>query len=883
MNIIQKVTLAILRKNKRRTIVTILGTAVAVAMVTALAVLSASYLEMYRQEAILNTGNWHIAFTHVDKRALPLVEETPGIRTAAASRYQGFALLPGRSDKTRQALSFNAYTAQGLAELPLELLEGRLPSAPGEILLSDEYTSITGDSWPLGETRSLETGYYVDHYTNENNDPVELEIWEPSYLVDAEWHTTGPTALTVVGYARMYYLEPGWMDYFTALTLLDLEALPTTDNNLTVLAQANSVTREVYDIGSSIGNKLAELYGEYTGGPSYNSQLLAAGGVLYNDDTFLAIAVFLVILLGIILIGSISLIHNAFSISLAERLRALGMLAGVGATRRQKRQSVFFEAFLIGIFAIPLGILSGLVGIGITLGALGGAIGRVFGVYNAMSMVVPPWVIVFTTIFSALILLVSAWLPARRAAKVTPVEAMRGEGTVQVRRIRGNRLARRLLGFEAELGLKNSKRSRRRYFAILSSLAISVVLFLTVSAAMLYIRLGMGLTQSSSAYNIQIHLNLTDPNITFADFSQRVEELRALPNAGEMDAYYSTTENATLTLGQIPAQTLAYLDEETQNEDGSYNFAVDVYAMDPDTLARYCQSAGITPAAMQGRQRAILLSPINARTPQGGWAAVTPSNLQAGDSLTTFRQVWMEGGQMTDTDSAHQWEIAAVTDIAPGAYNEVGSNASRLVLIVALADYETILQGLQNAGAGNNRYLNIFSTSPDSAALYQAVEEMPADERFYTFTYDMAENRQRTQAALFILQVFTYGFVVLITLVCTANIFNTISTGIALRAREFAMLRSVGLTPKGFNRMMDCETLFYGVKALAYGVPASVLLSFALYRSLINRFTFPFTLPWSAYLLAGVGVFVVVGLSVLYARSKIRKLNIADTLKNENW
>jgi len=119
--------------------------------------------------------------------------------------------------------------------------------------------------------------------------------------------------------------------------------------------------------------------------------------------------------------------------------------------------------------------------------------------------------------------------------------------------------------------------------------------------------------------------------------------------------------------------------------------------------------------------------------------------------------------------------------------------------------------------------------------------------------------------------------------VCAANIFNTVSTGIALRTREFAMLRSAGLTSKGFNKMLDCETLFYGLKALLWGIPLSILLSFLLYGSVSTGFSFGFSLQLVAYLIAVAGVFLLVGLSMLYARSKVKNLNIAETLKNENW
>jgi putative ABC transport system permease protein len=130
--------------------------------------------------------------------------------------------------------------------------------------------------------------------------------------------------------------------------------------------------------------------------------------------------------------------------------------------------------------------------------------------------------------------------------------------------------------------------------------------------------------------------------------------------------------------------------------------------------------------------------------------------------------------------------------------------------------------------------------------------------------------------------VFVFGFVILISAICVANIFNTISTSISLRKREFAMLRSVGMTPAGFGKMIRYESIFYGVKALLYGLPLSFATMFALYRSLSGSFSFAFTVPWLQVGIAVLAVFLIVGLAMLYSGSKVRKENIMDSLKQEN-
>ena len=177
----------------------------------------------------------------------------------------------------------------------------------------------------------------------------------------------------------------------------------------------------------------------------------------------------------------------------------------------------------------------------------------------------------------------------------------------------------------------------------------------------------------------------------------------------------------------------------------------------------------------------------------------------------------------------------------------------------------------------------MFFTSQDPDALAESLEEQVADStQSGIFINNMAEQRQASESLTTILQVFTYGFVVLLALISVANIFNTISTSIALRKREFAMLKSVGMTPQAFRQMMKYESLFYGLKALFYGLPLSFLVMVLLYRTVDRNFGFGFFVPWGSVVIAVAAVYLVVGITMLYGSRKVRKQNIIDGLRQEN-
>jgi putative ABC transport system permease protein len=133
-----------------------------------------------------------------------------------------------------------------------------------------------------------------------------------------------------------------------------------------------------------------------------------------------------------------------------------------------------------------------------------------------------------------------------------------------------------------------------------------------------------------------------------------------------------------------------------------------------------------------------------------------------------------------------------------------------------------------------------------------------------------------------VVNIFSIGFIVLISLIAAANVFNTISTNIALRRREFAMLKSIGMTQKGFNKMMNFECLLYGLKGLVYGIPVSIGITWLIYQSILNGWETGFFIPWHSIVIAVGSVFAVVFATMLYAMDRIKKDNPIDALKNEN-
>jgi putative ABC transport system permease protein len=177
---------------------------------------------------------------------------------------------------------------------------------------------------------------------------------------------------------------------------------------------------------------------------------------------------------------------------------------------------------------------------------------------------------------------------------------------------------------------------------------------------------------------------------------------------------------------------------------------------------------------------------------------------------------------------------------------------------------------------------NFYFNSDNPLKLQESMEAVQSEVGSDKLSvYNVYVYKQREQQMILILSVFTYAFIILITAICVANIINTVSTSIALRKREFAMLKSVGITPKGFNKMLNYESIFYGLKALLYGIPISILVMYIIHRVLLTSFEYPFTIPLQSLVIAIVSVFVIVGTAMLYSSRKVKKDNIIDALKQE--
>ncbi len=856
MNIVNKLTLKYMKQNKSRTMVTVIGVIISVAMIAATSTIGASFMDMLQRSIIRNTGNWHSVFEGVPGTGIEKITGSPDIKSSLVSHTVGFGRLSGSKNSQRPYVYIREYNSYDLSAVTLK--EGRFPEKENELVISTQLLDTSGVVYRIGDKITFDIG---DRSITEDNVTTPLDNSYP-YSEREEFKKTGEREYTVTGIIdASNKVSDAWAAYpvFSGISNISKDGL------YTVYAGFQELNKQIYDKSEKLKE---ESKADKSG---YNSELLLYAGVTDDKefDTTLRLATSIVGF--IILIGSVSLIYNAFAISLSERSRSLGMLASVGATRQQKRNSVLFEGFAIGCIAIPLGLLCGYAGIGITFWLISPVIQNVFNAAEPIRVVISLYGFMGAVLFSILLLFISAWLPAKRASKITPIDAIRQTQDINIKKknIKTSRLTRILFGFEAELGLKNLKRNKHRYYATLFSMIISIILFLTASGFSAFLKESFAMANAPIQYDISASVYSEDR----AAMEKYIRELSNLNNSKTDVVTEYFYGNSDLLENHVSGD----VKDRLEAAGGKYPLEIQIISMDDASLEEYAKEAGIDFNNLQSDTLKGIL--------------VNTFNLKENHEFTTVSQLKAKPGDSIPftlyDDNSKTWEdqieIADITDKIPLLMPGYQENISNMTVLVSERGFQSLLGRMEQSGLQFNYSSVIYYQTDSISGLEKEIEAVKANYPGMSgYTFNVVEQSQKQLNLSLIFSVFLYGFVVLIAIVCTANIINTISTGIQMRKREFAMLKSFGITPGGFQKMIRYESIFYGLKALLYGLPVSFATVYLVYKTLGRNFDFHFFVPWDSVLMAIAGVFLIIGITMLYAVRKTKKDNIIDTLKNEN-
>ena len=861
MNIINKLTIRHLKENKRRTLVTIIGVIISVAMITAVATLGVSFLNLMIRDNIADNGEWHVKYNDVNVEQIKAIEKDSQTKKLVLSNDLGYAKLEGSKNKSKPYLFIKEYNTAGFQQFPIELAEGRLPLKNDEIVISEAIADNAKVEYNIGDKLSVEIGKRL---VAGEEEPLgqNYSLQSDENGVTEKLKIESSETFTIVGTIKRPTWEPSWSPGYTVVKYVDKNALGK-NRTADAVVVLEKVKGSLYQHSETIAKENG------INSVSYNKELLRFYGVTDNDSLRLTLFSVAGIVMAVIIIGSVALIYNAFAISVSERSRHLGMLSSVGATKKQKRNSVFFEGAVIGAVSIPIGILSGLAGIGVTFSFINTYLEGALNVAEKLNVIITPASLLVACVISIVTIFISTYIPAMRASKVSAIDAIRQTQDIKLSRktVKTSKLVRKLFGIEAEIGLKNLKRNKKRYQATVFSLVISIVLFLTVSYFTEDLKKSLELSVDNINYDIQV-INDQMGKEDLLPFTK----LDYVTNSSIIQTIYLTTLTEK---DQLPNELLKSIEKDPSIlQDGKFTYYVRLHGLDHDSFNTYAAKVGTDSGEFENTNElnAIIIDNINYQDYETGKFIDTKSiHINVGDTLALNLMNYETEEQQFLANIKAQ----ALTDQLP--MGTTTSSLGGLDIIVSEDILTKVVEG--NEKAKSEIQTELYMNSSDPMATQDELDKITDSG---THVYNVYQRRQEQEQMIIMMSIFTYGFIALISLISIANIFNTISTSISLRKREFAMLRSVGMTPKGFNKMINYESVFYGVKALLYGLPISFVIMFLIYWSLRNTFEYGFNLPWMSILFVVIIIFIIVGAAMLYSIQKVKKENIIDGLKQES-
>lgn len=847
MSILNDLTIKNLKLNKKRTIVTIVGIILSTALMVGIGLLFSSFQDYMIRETISYNGKYEAEYGDVSLDKLNSIDKKD---------FSYFYQKPIGFSKFDSANEYKPYIYISSVDKEyfneLHLISGRFAENDSELVISNHINTNGGASYKIGDIITLKYGERVIEGVN--------TLANNEYYEEETLNIVGEKTYTIVGIVERSNFEDYSASGYSTFTL-DMNDKDGTANVFVMFNNKKKIIKQSEDLAKKLG---------YNNAISYNSTLLALYGESTYGNIMKSMITMIVIMLSLVSIGCIVVIYNSFAISVMERKKEFGLLSSIGATKKQLSYTVFFEALIEGIIGIILGICGAYIGIGTVILIINNLIGDILVL--KLNLVTNIVFIIIPVIFMILVIFISALVPSRRAAKVSPIEAIRQNDDIKInkKKIKTGKLVNKLFGIEGEIALKNIKRNKKKYRVTIVSLFISIVLFISFSSYMNYTIDTASSVMGEVPYDYQISYFGDDNDIDALD------KISVIIKSNDVKEYVSYSASNLSIIGNYTYSD-EYLDfyKSAYGDDGikaltnlKYQY-ISIYILDDISYNKYKELIGLD------KDSVILLNKFKGvsygNNKRVNYDIPVINNGDINIKICNFD----DNDEDVDTTKYCNKKIDNIF-ITNKSFDliEEFSYMSDFKLIVNKKLYDNI----SDSGTHYTQY-NIISDNTDN--IDKLTKELDKyDNVNYT---NVKESMKQANNMILVVKILMYGFIGLITLIGVTSVFNTISTSMALRKREFAVLRSIGLTRKGFNKILFFESLFFGLKSLIYAIPVSLGVTIIIHYALADMMSInSIVIPWKAIIISIVSVFVIVLLTMMYSTSKIKKHNIIEQIREEN-
>ena len=894
MKVLNELSVKDLRLNKKRSIVIIIGIILSTALICGVAGLITSFQKTFVETAKNSQGNYHAIFYNVPKDELKYIEENRSIEDYYLSEELGYSYLPNGKTSTgeeeKPLVNIISMNDKFLNNMAINVQDGRLPENDSELAISTRINEKFKTNYKVGDTITLNVGELKGTLENQNANYYDEEqikqTDETEQMAEDEIVNTTSKTYKIVGIIERptITIEPYEADWFTVITKMqtinkkaNIAVLYTKPNdyvkntesiNQMVIAKSGTEANDF-----NVINGLNKTYKSYKYKVKINKELLSFQGASLDDETLRTIYGLGAFIMGIVLVSSVFVIRNGFAISITERLKQYGMLSSIGATKKQIKKSVYFEGFILGIIGIPLGILSGIFAIYILVNVVNYILKDYVSSGTLLTYGISWPAIVVSIIVSVVTIWLSCRNSAKKASKITPIEAIRSSEDVKLKakKIKCPKIITKIFKTGGEIAYKNLKRSKKKYRTTVISIIVSVVIFIAISS---FIQYGF---KMSSAYYTERNYNYVVYAYTTADpedteeFTKEQErnlkmltDISNLPDVGDVSINKSNSFEMKM-------------DDKHKLELTDYGKDIKARYSDSDSDQEQIDTINIISLSKNAYDAYLKKIGGDYETYKDG-AVLIDNNINIDDKgkkIQGSMYTWKKGDTVTGkiNNKEYNIKIVARTEERPNGVEQLYSPHAYFIVS------EEFINKTGYVSA------TLYSQSNNVDKLDAEVEQYKNDNNLTNSnlnTFNIEKSVKAENAVILVISIFLYGFIGVITLIGITNIFNTITTNMNLRKKEFAMLKSIGMTKKEFNRMIRLESIFYGVKSLVIGIPIGLVLSYGMYNVFKNSMEIEYVLPYKSIVVAVIFVAVVIGIIMRYSMSKINKQNIIETIRNDN-
>lgn len=822
MNVLNKLALKNLKLNKKRSIGTIIGIVLSVALICAVAGLGTSLKQTLVENAISETGYYHLEVLDITNDKLSQMKNNRDVKEIIETYHIGTSKYEYINDKDDNNFDVYSMKKEDFKKLSYELIDGKYPSNNNEIVVTKKL--FINDNKKIGDTITLNLGHksLFDSTISDTKTRTYKIVGVVSKETSMNYYgiTTGEQSK----YLNAYLSLNNPKEYKSTLPhILGLR------NFIEVDERDLEVTKFDYNV---------------------NRELLRWETFAFSDSTVTMLYAVIGVVMAIIVGTSVFCIRNSFAISASEKRKMYGMLSSVGTTKKQLKEAVLKEGFALGLIGIPLGVISGIFAVYILIilcnKILAGALlssGLVFHV-SIMPIIIAIILGILTIYFSAL-------GTAKKTSKISPIESLRGNDEIKIegKKLKTPKIISKTFKTGGVIAYKNLKRSKRKYRTTVISLTVSILVFISMYSFL-----------NESFENVSKYYTDYDYNVIVGRvYDLKDEDINKLNRVVDIKNKFIVYEIRATDKIDNPKFDKSYnknkvdVDGETIETDTGEPAYISILALDDATFRAYVKKIGKSYEEL--KSKGILFDEYNAMN---------------GNKTTKERIYDYKTGDVikaTMDSNPLEIELGIINGEKPYGLEKIYYSDGFIVVDKDYHNFDFSPKG-------------IYIDSSDAEATVKDLQKT-FEGKDITLS-NMDDKVKEDKAMLLLVSIFLYGFIAVITLIGVTNIFNTITSNIELRAKEFATFKSIGMTKYEFKRMMNLETIFYSTKSLFYGIILGILGSLFVHKAFSVKFATEYIIPYKAIIVSIVAVFILVWFIMRYAINKVNRQNIMETIRNDN-